>query len=213
MIEPSSELPSEPQRILASGTNVDPMVLEDLVALIRLPGMFQRIRRVMDRARLQFALPSDSPFRAMEPTNAQGVTEFGDRWCDEGHHLMLFLGMTWGDQGHDPIWEVRIEATSVPLADALRNGGWTQLAARRAESRFSEWDRFWQEESKGVPLLLGASAAVTRFFEETDAEQTAADYLSGALYSLHASGALDALLAVAQSLADPTPQSPEPGHG
>lgn len=189
------------------------MVLEDLVALIRLPGMFARIRRVIDRARLQFALPSDSPFRAMAPTSAQGVTEFGDRWSDDGHHLMLFLGMTWGDQGHDPIWEVRIEATSVPLADALRNGGWTQLAARRAESRFSEWDRFWQEESKGEPLLLGASAAVTRFFEETDAEQTAADYLSGALYSLHASGALDAILGVAQSLADPTPQSPEPGQG
>lgn len=213
MIEPSSELPSEPQRILASGTNADPMVLEDLVALIRIPGMFQRIRRVLDRARLQFALPADSPFRPMAASSAQGVTEFGDRWCDVEQNLMLFMGMSWGDQGHDPIWEVRLESPSIPLADALRSGGWARLASRRADSRFSEWDRFWHEEAKGVPLLLGASAAVTRFFEETDAEQTAADYLSGALYSLHASGALDALLAVAQSQSDATPNSPEPGLG
>ncbi len=214
MIEPSPELPSEPQRIVASGSQPDPIVLEDLVALIRLPGVFQRLRRVLDRTRLQFALPSDSPFRPLEGAASQGVLEYGDHWTDRCQLLRLFVGMSWGDQGHDPIWEVRVEANTVELADRLRLGNWHQLAARRAEARFSEWDRFWHEDAKGNRLLLGASAAATRFLEENDPEQTAADYLSGALYSLHASGALEALLAVA--LSDGEADAPPPrehGHG
>jgi len=213
VIEPSPELPSEPQRIVASSSQPDPIVLEDLVALIRLPGVFQRLRRVLDRARLQFALPSDSPFRPVALVAGNGILEFGDHWTDGAQRLRLFMGMSWGDQGHDPIWEVRMEATTVTLADAIRAGNWHQLAARRAESRFSEWDRFWHEDSKGVALLLGASAAATRFFEEPDPEQTAADYLSGALYSMHASGTLEALLAVAENLQGGPPHTQELGHG
>jgi hypothetical protein len=98
---------------------------------------------------------------------------------------------------------VRVEAGSPALAEALRAGNWHRLAARRAESRFSDWDKFWHEDLDSAGPLLGASAAVTRFFEEENSERMAADYLAGAFYALHASGALSALLEVARQLADP----------
>jgi hypothetical protein len=72
---------------------------------------------------------------------------------------------------------------------------WHQIGARRAGARFSEWDRFWHEEEAASPLLIGASAACTRFLEDEDPERSASDYLGGALYALWASGALDGLLA------------------
>lgn len=189
-------------------------MLEDLTAAVRLPGFFRRVRRVLDRACDTFHLPDDAPLRRLAPDPGDGVVEFGYRWSDAQGLLQLFLGLSWGDQGHDPIWEVRVETTSLELAAYLRSGNWHRLAARRAESRFSEWDRFWQEEEATTGLLFGVSAAATRFFEDEDPERMAADYLGGALYSLHASGALQALLEVArEAVSQGRCGSSAPGHG
>jgi len=215
VIEPSPQPPSEPQRPAPSSPpQSDPIVLEDLAAAVRIPGLFKRVHRVLARGYEIFHLPQDAPMALVSPRPGDGMVEFGFRWADPQGLLQVFSGMSWGDQGHDPIWEVRVEASSVELAAALRSGHWHRLAARRADSRFSEWDRFWQEEDATTPLLFGASAAVTRFLEEEDPEGTAARYLSGALYSMHASGALSALLEVAKdAVGGASFGSMEPGHG
>jgi hypothetical protein len=215
VIEPSPQQPSEPQRSApAAQPQADPIVLEDLAAAVRIPGFFKRLQRVLVRAYETFHLPQDAPLVLMSSEPGDGIVEYGFRWMDRNGLLRLFSGLSWGDQGHDPIWEVRVEATSVDLASHLRAGNWHRLAARRADSRFSEWDRFWQEEDASTALLFGASAAATRFFEEEDPERMAAEYLSGALYSLHASGALQALLEVARETVGlgPSGKNP-PGHG
>ncbi|MGB0951968.1 MAG: hypothetical protein ACPG31_01970 [Planctomycetota bacterium] len=215
MIEPSPQSPSEPQRSATSSTpQADPIVLEDLAAAIRIPGFFKRLHRVLARGYEVFHLPQDAPLSLVSPEPGDGVVEYGFRWVDPQGLLQVFGGMSWGDQGHDPIWEVRVEATSVELAAILRAGHWHRLAARRADSRFSEWDRFWQEEEPTATLLFGASAAATRFLEEEDPEGTAARYLAGALYAMHASGALSALLEVAKDAVGGSPfGSLDPGHG
>ena len=79
----------------------------------------------------------------------------------------------------------------------VRNGGFHRIAAKRAETRFSDWDRFWHEDDPKSWLLFGASASCTRFFEEEHPDSTAANYLASALYALQSSGALQAVLALA----------------
>lgn len=204
VIEPSPQLPAKPQSSpYSEQPRTDPIVLEDLVALVRLPGLFTRVAKVLDRARAIFQLPIDSPFMLVDSEPGDGRVDFGYRWMDRNNLLMVFVGMAWGDQSRDPTWEVRVETSNPALAEMLRAGNWHHLAARRAESRFSDWDKFWHEDLAGTGLLLGASAAVTRFFEEENSECLAAEYLAGAFYALHASGALQALLEVARQHADP----------
>ncbi|MDA0667241.1 MAG: hypothetical protein O3A95_03515 [Planctomycetota bacterium] len=199
MIEPSPHKSSESQRSTsAKPLSEDAIVLEDLAAAIRIPSLFRRVRHVLARAFSIYHLPDDSPFQLTSANPGNGEVDFGFRWMDPQGLLQIFLGMCWGEEGHDPIWEVRVEATSVDLAAHLRTQHWHRLAARRADSRFSEWDRFWQEEEPTTTLLFGASAAVTRFFEEEYPERKAADYLAGALYALYASGAVTAILEVAK---------------
>jgi hypothetical protein len=177
--------------------------LEDLVALVRLPGLLLRITKVLDRARAIFTPPTDSPFLLVDSQPGDGLVDFGYRWMDKNNLLMVFVGMSWAKQGCDPVWEVRVETASPAVAEMMRAGNWHHHAASRAESRFSEWGKFWHEDLVGNGILLGASAAVTRFFEEANAECMAAEYLADAFYALFASGALQALLEVARQHADP----------
>jgi len=204
VIEPSPQPPAEPQRSVPTEyPRTNPIVLEDLAAVMRIPTLFQRVKKVLDHARATFALPDDAPFLLVDPQPSDGRLEYGYRWMDNQNLLCVFVGMVWGDQGKDPVWEVRVETSSPELAEMLRAGNWHRLAARRAESRFSDWGKFWHEDLAGSASMLGASAAVTRFMEEDNAEHMAAEFLAGAFYALLASGALSALLEVAKQHADP----------
>ena len=173
-------------------------MLEDLAAVVRLPALHRKLRRVLDAALHSFRPPSDAVLRPIAADPTDGVNEYGWSWCDGDGLLRLFLGMSWSDQGHDPIWEVRVEALRPGVAEQVRATRWHQISARRAGARFSEWDRFWHEEDSKSPLLIGASAACTRFLEDEDPDRAAADYLGGALYALWASGAVDGLVAAAR---------------
>lgn len=198
MIEPAAPPPGDsPAAPDPSPDRLEPLLLEDLVALVRLPTLFRRIEAVIRRALLHFDFPPDAPFRLLDERPGDGVTEYGLRWSDAAGRLRLFAGMSWLEQGHDPAWEVRVDAGSKAVARALHARRWPQMCARRAESRFTEWDRFWHEEDPKSWTLLGASAAATRFLEDEEPEGSAAEYLGGALYALHASGALHALLEAA----------------
>lgn len=200
MIEPAALPPGDPPAAPDSGPDrLEPLLLEDFVALVRLPTLFRRIDAVIRRALLQFELPNDSPFQLESAQPADGVVEYGLRWSDARGRLRLFLGMSWLEQGNDPAWEVRVDAGAETIARSLHARRWPLLCARRAESRFTEWDRFWHEEDVKSLTLLGASAAATRFLEDEEPEASAAEYLGGALYALHASGALHALLEAARA--------------
>lgn len=199
MIEPSPQKTSEPQRPSpAKSLSEDAIVLEDLAAAMRIPSFFRRVRRVLARAFSVYHLPEDSPFQLVSTTPGHGEVDLGFRWMDSQGFVQIFLGMTWGEQGQDPIWEARVDANSTDLASHLRAHHWHRLAARRADSRFSQRGRFWLEDEPTTATLFGTSAAVTRFFEEENPERMAADYLAGALYALHASGAVTAILEVAR---------------
>ena len=172
----------------------DPVVLEDLAAVLRLPGLFRKLDRVLSRMLQSFGEPADFGFGRVTERPTDGVLEYGHRWRDPEDLLAVFAGLTWGDSGHDPLWEVRIEALPRVDPTVVRERDLHRIAARRAESRFREWDRFWYEDTVCPEFLFGASAAGTRFLEETDPDGTAAEYLGGALYALHASGAARGLL-------------------
>jgi hypothetical protein len=203
VIEPATPPPAEtPPAPDAGADRIEPILLEDLAAVVRIPTFLRKVEGVLERALHEFDLPPDSPFVRESPRPGDGVVEYGYAWTDRSRLLRIFLGMSWFEQGHDPAWEVRVEARDERVARTLRLRRWQQLCARRAESRFTEWDRFWHEdEAKALPLL-GASAAVTRFFEDDEPEVAAAQYLGGAFYALHASGALLALLQAAREAAE-----------
>lgn len=189
----------EPSAAAAAGASSDePVVLEDLVALVRLPGIYRKVDRVLARMRESFRFPEDSPFLLVDEAPGDGVVEYGLRWRDADERLELFAGLSWGDVGHDPLWEVRIQGLEGVDCAALRRGGLLRMAARRAESRFSEWDRFWHEDQGESSYLIGASAACTRFLEEDHPDVVASDYLADALHALHRSGAIHALLEAAR---------------
>jgi hypothetical protein len=197
VIEPAPLSPSAPEpKAEPEPPAAEPIVLEDLAALLRIPALFGKIDKVLWAMQLNFRLPDDFPFQLLSPSPGDGVREYGLSWSDEGRKLRLFAGMSWGTEGHDPIWEVRVEALPPVDAAALHQAGVPRIAAKRAESRFSEWDRFWYEEKADSALLFGASASCTRFFEEPHPDATAANYMSSALYALQASGALQTVLAV-----------------
>lgn len=201
MIEPTP-LPPEEEEAGAGAERApsDPIALEDLAAAVRIPGLYRKINRVLARMRESFGTPEDFPMEPVSDTPGDAVQEYGLYWQDRGHLLQLFAGMTWGDSGYDPLWEVRVEALPPLNPDWLRAAGLHRLAARRAESRFSEWDHFWHEDKTEERFLVGASAACTRFLEEQDSDGTAAEYLAGALHSLLVSGALQALVQAAAEM-------------
>ncbi|MBC8328636.1 MAG: hypothetical protein H8E31_07805 [Planctomycetes bacterium] len=204
MIEPTPPPPgASPAAALDPGApTAEPVVLEDMIAVVRLPALFRKIDAVLERMLSSFSLPEDSSFRLASAKAGDGVHEYGLRWTDAEAHLVLFAGMSWGALGHDPLWEVRLQGGPEVGAAALRASGMLRMAARRAESRFSEWDRFWHEDQAEAGYLVGASAACTRFLEEENPDGTAAEYLSGALHALHRSGALQALREAAISGSD-----------
>ena len=197
MIQPAPQPPSDPVPG-APKDQGEPIVLEDLAAVVRLPALYRKVRRVLDVALDSFRPPSDAPMQLVEEEPGDGVHEYGWHWRDDDDLLQLFVGMSWTEQGHDPIWEVRVEAADTGVAEQVRLTRWHQIGARRAGARFSEWDRFWHEEDAQSPLLVGASAACTRFLGDEDPERSASEYLAGALYALWASGATDGLLAAAR---------------
>ena len=202
MIEPATPLPGEtPPPPEPDIERLEPILLEDLVAVVRLPLFFRKVQAVIDRALAEFSLPGDSAFVRERAQPGDGVLEYGLKWTDRDGLLRIFLGMSWLEMGHDPSWEVRVEALDEKVALALRARRWHQLCARRAESRFTEWDRFWHVDEPKALILLGASAACTRFFEDEEPEASASEYLGGAFYALHASGALHALLQAARDAA------------
>jgi len=182
----------------------EPIVLEDLAAAIRIPHLFRKVGRVLGIVRASLSSAPALPMQASAGSPGNGVRQYGLTWSDEKGLLALFAGLSWGEEGHDPLWEVRLEAQPGFDPDLLRRGGLHAIAARRAGTRFSEWDQFWHEDAAGKTLLLGASAAATRFLEEEDPDATAAEYLSGALYALSASGALGALVQAAREAAAPS---------
>ncbi|KAA3615164.1 MAG: hypothetical protein DWQ01_00120 [Planctomycetota bacterium] len=186
--ETSEELPEEPS------LRSEPVVLEDLVAAVRLPHLLGKLQRVLTRCRNSFQFPLDYPMVPLPEGAGEGWVDYGMRWADRYGSLLLFAGLSWGQAGHDPVWEVRLQALPGFSPDSLRQNGLHRAAARMAEGHFQEWDRFWHEDRPGETLLLGCSAAATRFLEEPDPDATAADYLAGALYALFASGALKALV-------------------
>ncbi|HEX9794186.1 MAG TPA: hypothetical protein VGC54_09420 [Planctomycetota bacterium] len=203
MIEPSPTPPPagpDPESLRQEG-GADPVVLEDLTAVLRLPGLFRKLDKVLAAVTESFQLPEDSPFRPHGDGPGDGVHEYGFYWRDPDQLLQLFAGLSWGEAGHDPLWEVRIEALAALDPEQLRAGGLHRIAARRAEGRFSEWDSFWHEDKTRTSYLIGASAAATRFLEEENPDATAAEYLSGAVYALSASGSLGALLEAARHVA------------
>jgi hypothetical protein len=173
----------------------EPIVLEDLASLVRLPNLFQKLDRVLLVMQANHQFPEDFPFNLLSSDPGDGIREYGLSWSDPQRQLRLFAGMTWGTDGHDPIWEVRVELLPPLNPEFLRRASLHSIAARRAESRFSDWDRFWSEDNPTSHILLGASASCTRFFEEPHPDATAANYLASALYALQASGSLQALLA------------------
>ncbi len=174
----------------------EPVVLEDLTAAVRLPILWRKVEAVLAAARAEWDLPPDLPFLACPLEDR--VHEYGRVWRDPSGLLRVFQGMAWWD--HDPAWEVRVEAADPAVADLLRAHGWHRIVARRAEARFLEWDRFWHEDTAGLRGLAGATAACTRFLEDERPDQSAAEYLGGALYALHASGSLLALLEAVRTL-------------
>ena len=196
MIEPVPQ-PSEPPAEDKSAPRTEPVVLEDLAALIRLPMLFEKLDRVLLEVQRQYQPPEGYPFQLLGHRPGDGVREYGLSWADEARTLRVFAGMSWGAEGHDPIWEVRVEALPSLDAERIRSGGFHRIAAKRAETRFSDWDRFWHEDDPKSWLLFGASASCTRFFEEENPDSTAANYLASALYALQSSGALQAVLALA----------------
>jgi len=197
VIEPVPLPPSEPEPALKSPAT-EPVVLEDLAALLRLPSLFAKLDRVLLVMQANHQFPSDFPLELLSTQPGDGVREYGLSWSDPQRQMRLFAGITWGTEGHDPIWEVRVELLP-PLDPAiLRTGGLHRIAARRAESRFSDWDRFWFEDNPKSHILFGASASCTRFFEEPHPDATAANYLASALYALQTSGSLQALLAASR---------------
>lgn len=202
MIEPT---PLPPESAGPGGSPdqppADPIALEELAAVVRLPGLYRKIDRVLRGMRDSFELPDDFPLQLVSETPGDAVHEYGLLWRDPQRLLQLFAGMTWGPNGYDPLWEVRIETLPPLQPDWLRERGLHRQAARRAESRFSEWDHFWHEDKTEEAFLVGASAACTRFLEESDPDTTAAEYLAGALHSLFVSGALQALLEAAREAA------------
>lgn len=198
MIEPVPQPAEEPPQPPASPGS-EPVVLEDLVALLRLPTLFEKLDRVLSEVQRLYQPPEDFPFQMLSTQPGDGVREYGLSWSDEDRLLRVFAGITWGTEGHDPIWEVRVEALPPLDAAKLRAGGMHRIAAKRAETRFSEWDRFWHEDSDKSWLLFGASASCTRFFEEEHPDRTAANYLSSALYALQSSGSLQAMLDLAKN--------------
>ncbi len=194
LIEPTPLPPGATPPVSPAGNPAqEPVVLEDMIAVVRLPALFRKVDRILERMTGSFQLPADSSFTLQDPKPGDGVHEYGLRWTDAKAGLSLFAGMTWGDLGHDPLWEVRLEGGPEVDAAALRSSGMLRMAARRAESRFSEWDRFWHEDQAEAGYLIGASAACTRYLEEQNPDGTAAEYLAGALHALHRSGALSAL--------------------
>ena len=195
MIEPVPQ-PSDPPPAEAVAPRTEPVVLEDLAALIRLPSLFEKLDRVLTEVQKQYVPPEDFPFELLATRPGDGVREYGLSFADSDRLLRVFAGMSWGAEGHDPIWEVRVETVTLDPA-RVRNGGFHRIAAKRAETRFSDWDRFWHEDDPKSWLLFGASASCTRFFEEEHPDSTAANYLASALYALQSSGALQAVLALA----------------
>jgi hypothetical protein len=194
VIEPVPLPPSKPEPV-AKAPSTEPVVLEDLAALIRLPTLFQKLNRVLLLMQANHQFAEDFPLQQLSTVPGDGIREYGLSWSDPDRQLRLFAGITWGTEGHDPIWEVRVELLP-PLDPAiLRQNGLHRIAARRAESRFSDWDRFWHDDDVNSHILMGASASCTRFFEEPHPDATAANYLASALYALQASGSLQALLA------------------
>lgn len=199
MIEPAHLPPEEGPLPAASDPNRDPIVLEDLAAALRLPVLMRKIDRVLARVELSFPFPAEElAFESAPLVPSDGFHEYGLHWRDGGGLLQVFAGMSWGEQGHDPLWEVRVEALPGFDPADIRVSGLHRIAARRAENRFSEWDRFWWEDNREQRYLIGASAACTRFLEEPDPDASAAEYLAGALHSLCRSGALSALLEAAR---------------
>lgn len=196
MIEPVPQ-PSEPPPPEPAAPRTEPIVLEDLAALIRLPSLFEKLERVLLDVQRQYQAPEGYPFQLITPRAGDGVREYGLSWTDPQHLLRVFAGMSWGAEGHDPIWEVRVEALPALDPTRIRAGNFHRIAAKRAETRFSDWDRFWHEDDPKAWLLFGASASCTRFFEEENPDATAANYLASALYALQSSGALQAVLALA----------------
>ncbi|TAH36969.1 MAG: hypothetical protein EYC70_08270 [Planctomycetota bacterium] len=198
MIEPT---PPPPEEEGSGGSpdqaSTDPIALEDLAAVVRVPGLYRKIERVLHSMRESFELPDDFPMQLVSEEPGDRVHEYGLYWQDAQRLLRLFAGMTWGASGYDPLWEVRVEAQPPFKPEWLRQSGLHRQAARRAESRFSEWDHFWHEDKTEEAFLVGASAACTRFLEEPDPDATAAEYLAGALHSLCVSGALHALIEAA----------------
>ncbi|MCH2101628.1 MAG: hypothetical protein MK209_06870 [Planctomycetes bacterium] len=196
MIEPVPQ-PSDLPPAEVAALRTEPVVLEDLAALIRLPSLFEKLDRVMLEVQRQYVPPEDFPFRLLADRPGDGVREYGLSFSDPQRLLRTFAGISWGAEGHDPIWEVRVEALPALDPARVRNGGFHRIAAKRAETRFSDWDRFWHEDNPKSWLLFGASASCTRFFEEDHPDSTAANYLASALYALQSSGALQALLNLA----------------
>ena len=198
MIEPVEPDPETAEAVKPASPRTDPILLEDLASLVRIPILVPKVEQVLRMARAAFNPPEDYPLQPGAETPSLRPTEFGVDWTDADRLLRIFCGLHWGMKGHDPLWEVRLEVIPPLQPDPLRSGGLNRVAARRAESRFREWDRFWHEDAPGNPVLLGASAPCTRFFEHDDPDSAAAEYLGGALHALQVSGCLLALLDAAR---------------
>lgn len=179
-------------------TRPEPVVIEDLAALLRLPRLLGKVDRILAEVRTAGVFPEDFPMALATAEPGDGRVEYGLRWRDTGGALELFAGLVWGDAGQDPAWEVRVGLPASADAGAFRARGLHRLAAKQAESRFSEWDYFWHEDRGQPSHLVGVTAACTRFLEEEDPDRTARDYLAGALHALQASGALHILLQAAR---------------
>jgi hypothetical protein len=198
VIEPVPPPDPAPREPLAKDPLMEPIVLEDLVTVIRLPALFKKLDRILAHVLQLYQFPDDYPFEILSTRASDGIHEYGISWSDKKRLLRIFAGMCWGTEGHDPIWEARVECLSPGGAEPIKQQDLHRMAARRADGRFSEWDRFWSEDESSSEVLIGASAACSRFFEEAKPDQVAAEYLAGALHAMQASGALLALLEAAQ---------------
>ncbi len=198
MIEPAEPEPDVPEKVKPSVAGTDPLLIEDLASLIRLPIVAPKIEKIVRMAQAAFDPPDDYPLQPVEDVPSWKPNELGINWADPDSLIKIFCGLHWGMRGQDPMWEVRLETIPPLLPDSFRLGGLNRIAAKRAESRFREWDRFWHEEGPGNPVLLGASAPCTRFFEQDNPDCSAAEYLGGALHALQVSGAILALLDAAR---------------
>ena len=102
MIEPVEPDPETAEAVKPASPRTDPILLEDLASLVRIPILVPKVEQVLRMARAAFNPPEDYPLQPGAETPSLRPTEFGVDWTDADRLLRIFCGLHWGMKGHDP---------------------------------------------------------------------------------------------------------------